>query len=480
MSLIATAPPELERASGLLVQLGDALEAGSISYCRWKGHRRPYRPGGDVDLLVADADVAATLPRLQALGFKRVVPAVDAGPGDLHFLGLDPASGDLVHAHVQTAVLVGPPWRTRYRLPVDAALRASAVRRGALRVPAPDLELIVLVLRLVLSATRGDLLRRGEPWWLETRRDELAAVERDTTAEAALRAARELLAEVDPALFAACRDVLRPGTRARYRWRVRQRLAGRLATYAVRPQRGARRQALWLRARALLRRPGPAMHLDDGGAVIALAGADGAGQSTCARALLSWLAPLSSRHAHLGRPSRSLATLVTGGVLKVSHRLAQLVRLGVTRQLAAHAELVRALATARDRARIVTQVRRWAASGSLVICERYPVPEDWALVGPSRAQGMALAARGPLAAWLRGREEERYRRIPRPDVLCTLAIEPDEAARRKTTEPAPYVRRRARESLRADWANAGARIIDAGRPLSDVLRALKLAVWTGL
>ena len=49
------------------------------------------------------------------------------------------------------------------------------------------------------------------------------------------------------------------------------------------------------------------------GRLIAVEGLDGSGKSTCADALTAWLEHnLATVHLHLGRPERSLGTLVAG------------------------------------------------------------------------------------------------------------------------------------------------------------------------
>jgi hypothetical protein len=57
-------------------------------------------------------------------------------------------------------------------------------------------------------------------------------------------------------------------------------------------------------------------------------------------------------------------------------------------------------------------------------------------------------------------------------------VEPEIAVRRKTDEPADYVRARSRIIWETDWTGTGARLVDAGRTLPEVLIDLKALLWT--
>jgi thymidylate kinase len=77
-------------------------------------------------------------------------------------------------------------------------------------------------------------------------------------------------------------------------------------------------------------------------------------------------------------------------------------------------------------------------------------------------------------------EARYYRRIPLPDLVIALQIAPDEAVRRKTDEPADYVRERANIVWAVNWEGSGVRVIDAGRPLAAGLAELREVVWETL
>jgi thymidylate kinase len=67
-----------------------------------------------------------------------------------------------------------------------------------------------------------------------------------------------------------------------------------------------------------------------------------------------------------------------------------------------------------------------------------------------------------------------------PDVIFLLQLDPETAVSRKPTEPADYVRRRARVTADTDWSKSGARIVDAAQPLPEVIATLKSELWSTL
>ncbi|HET8712179.1 MAG TPA: hypothetical protein VFM23_00685 [Gemmatimonadales bacterium] len=480
MSLLPTAAPPRSGSvspAPLVSRLGSTLANRGVSYCQWKGHgkRERWESGrGDIDLLVDSASYADFVDVVNGLGFKLALPpAGREAAGIVHFFGLDERTGLLIHLHVYQRLVVGLPWRTHYRLPLEKAMLESAQHRGGsgaiFKTAAPELELIVAVVRLSLRHMVRDSLRRRTPAWLIGALNEIDRLEEQVSPDVVVAALRRHLPEVSVSLFSRCRDALQPGALPRRRLAARALLAQALSAHAWRPPVFGIAERLWRRVRPTGQR------LASGGSVVALLGGDGSGKSTCADALEAWLeSSLATTHVHLGRPTRSLATLVVGGVLKILRR-AQ-----ASSRVITHGELLRMACTARDRYALYRRARRFAAGGGIAICERYPLPEGWALAGPSEFQGRALDAQSPFANRLRAWERRYYERMSAPDVLFLLRLDPETAVSRKPSEPADYVRERARKTAETDWTRSGARIIDAAQPLPQVVAKLKSELWSTL
>jgi thymidylate kinase len=409
---------------------------------------------------------------VSGLGFKLALPPPGReAAGIVHWFGLDERTGQLIHVHAYQRLVIGSPWRTHYRLPLERALLDTATQRAVFRAPAPELEAVVLVLRQALRHEIWDGVRRESPRWLDGAITELDRVEEQVSRDRVFKALATHLPEVTPKLFERCRDSLLPNRSAHKRFAVKLALTRALASHASRPPVFAPFERIWRRVSP----HGSGHRLVGGGTVVALLGGDGSGKSTCADALRAWLgSDLATMHAHLGRPPRNLATFVAGLALKIGRRL------GASKSLIAHLELLRAGCTARDRFHLYRRARRFATAGGIAICERYPTREGWALAGPSEVQGFAMDAQSHFATRLRNWERRYYDRITAPDVTFLLRVDPETAVNRKTNEPAEYVRARARLTWDTDWSRSGAQIIDAAQPLPQVVATLKNDLWRQL
>lgn len=482
----------LTAVPSLIQHLGQALQDVGVAFCQWKGHARQHRWAsgeGDIDLLVDPASAPVFTELLGRLGFQpALAPREEQIPGVESFFGYDPGLAKLLHVHAHYRLVVGRAWATHYRLPIEQPLLDTAVPRSPFPIPAPHVELIVFVLRTILGRSlRQELGKRGADW-LNGIQDQLRSL--------AVRADRltvhELLGRhlacVEPGLFDACLGSLRPGFSPWHRALLRRRLAKRLRAFARHPSladtiRRVTRRLVTLNGR--LEGPLRGKRLARGGTTIALLGGDGSGKSTCTAELYRWLAPnFATMTAHLGRPPRSVLTLVVGVLLKVRNALRRSAARadpdGDPTVFPGYVALLRHVCTARDRYRLYVKVRDFATAGGLVLAERYPIAQNRPLVGPVIRGFVALAPNRRLATLLRNAEEWYYRQILPPDLIVVLRVEPEIAVRRKTTEPPDYVRRRARIIWDVDWSATRARVVDAGRPLVDVVAELKTIVWWAL
>ena len=411
---------------------------------------------------------------LGSLGFKLALPpAGREAAGIVHYFGLDQRTGQLIHLHVYQRLIIGLPWQPHYRLPLERALLQSATLRegsaSVFKTAAPELELIVSILRLTLRHMLRDSVRRASPRWLDGALSEVDRLEDNVSPEVVFAALRQHLPEVSVSLFTRCRASLQPGSTPWRRIVTRMALARALSAHRTRPAPFGWAERVWSRVRPSGQR------LVSGGSVVALLGGDGSGKSTCADALEAWLdSSIATIHVHLGRPTRSLATIVVGGLLKVLRSIS------ASSRLTTHVEVLRHGCTARDRYALYRRAHRFASSGGIAICERYPLPESWALSGPSEVQGEALAAQSRVATAMRKWERGFYERMTTPDLIFLLQLDPETAVSRKPSEPADYVRRRARVTADTDWSKSGARIVDAAQPLPEVIATLKSELWSTL
>ena len=148
----------------LVSRLCNALAAEAVTYCHWKSNDaqdRAVRGESDLDLLVSSRDVERFVAVIRDLDFKDArAPSPKHVPGVFHSYGLDEASGRLIHLHVHDRLVLGDDTTKNYRVPIEEAYLASVHRDGslALPTPAPEFELVVFVIRMVLKHSTWDAI----------------------------------------------------------------------------------------------------------------------------------------------------------------------------------------------------------------------------------------------------------------------------------------------------------------------------------
>ncbi|MFN3652469.1 MAG: hypothetical protein ACK47B_23075 [Armatimonadota bacterium] len=482
-----------EPASGGLVsplirQLCQQLESREIRYCHWKSNWRAQRWAGgegDLDLLVGRSDWLRFTALLSELGFRQVVSPGALVPGIQHYYGLDVATDQFVHVHAHSQLVVGHDLSKNFHVPLEEAFVASARPHGLLCLPAPELELILYVVRMVLKYSAVELWSRKGGLSASVYQEYLWLAER-ADPDQVLRLLDRHLPGVGPELFRECVDSLHPRCSNWARLAIRQRLIRRLQAHARQPllldslvRFGRRLQKL---ARNRLPRRGTRKLLSNGGAMVALLGGDGAGKTSAADGLHRWISKtVATRRIHLGKPPRSLSTQVVA-------LLARGTRLLNERKPAAPADtgglgagdylqMLRYVCVARDRVRLYTEARRFATAGGLVICDRFPCPQIKQMDGPKIARFLNGRAGGRLAGWLADRERSYYARMLAPEVVIALTVDPETAVARKPQEDPEQVRSRSREFRSIDWEGLGVPRIDTSRSAEEVLTELKGLLW---
>jgi thymidylate kinase len=490
---------------GLVSALCRALEDEHISYCHWKSNEaldRSVIADNDLDLLVSRSDTRRFEEILKRLGFKDAQPPRwKQLPGIWHSYALDRKSGELVHVHAHYQLVIGDDMTKNYRLPIEEPYLASAVVGTPFRIPTPEFEFAVFLVRMVVKHCTWDALLCLQGSLSPTERRELTYLIRKVDPGAVWAIMGSHLPFLHRELWEACLRAVQPGSSIWFRIKTASQLQRKLVACSRRPRAVDTYLRIWRRFRTLLHRqllrrsPGLPRRLSAAGVLIAVVGGDGAGKTTVVEDLSKWLAKnLVTKTVHLGKPPRSLRSVMLRNLMKIAASISpsrtsssSALRTSLATPNAesmtvrSYARLAWEVLTARDRYRLYRRARRWATNGAIVVCDRYPLPEVKLMDGAVTAHLVDRARWGRLVEYLADLERSFYDRITYPDILIVLRVDPDLAVLRKRgEEQESFMRPRSEEIWRMDWQGTPAVVIDASQPKDQVLSDVKSVIWARL
>ena len=476
----------------LVTKLCDTLAAEGIHYCHWKSNDVLERSGtaeNDLDLLVSRRDAPRFAEILQRLAFKEAAPpAAKRFQSVVSAYGLDGDSGRIVHVDAQYQLVLGDDMTKNYRIPIEEAYLNSAQQGPVFRTPAPEFELVVFIIRMTLKHCTLDAILCGQGSLSEGEWRELSYLWARADLERAQAVVREHLPYVGEDLWVRCAACVRPRSSFQQKVRAAYCLERSLEPFGRRPwaadvQLRTRRRARVVFNRRVLGRRSQRHHLLKGGAVVAFVGADGAGKSTAVGEVSRWLArDFETITVHLGKPPRSrISFLVRAGLaLRFGRRTAVGPMKSAPKDTSPSSvrivlDILPRVLRSRDRYLAYVRARRFAAQGGIAVSDRYPLPQIELMDSPVTSRSDMPGVLGALTRL----EHRYYTSMVYPDVLIVLQVSPEIAVERSQDDEA-YVRRRSEETLRVDWGQTPAIVVDAARPLSEVLAEIKSAVWSAL
>ena len=479
-----------EAALGLTRQLCESLARRGVSYVHWKSNiniDQALWGVDDLDLLVDRRDACSFREVLGQLRFREAADArTKQIPGIQHYYGLDEATGIFVHVHAHFQLVVGHDATKNYHLPLERAFLDSATNHDLIALPSVEVELLVYALRMVLKFSWYPNPLSG--YDRTGRHRELEFLEHRADRAQLDRILQEHLPCVDLALFDACLRCARPGTSNGFRFRTRGRLHRALRAYA----RRHRFVDGWLKTSrqvtALTRRtlhlPKPKRSLTDGGVILAIVGGDGAGKTTVIRHLQDrYRKVTATRTMHLGKPKRSWMSRIVRHLDAIHSRWTRLVApqtAGRNSARTGRVGLVRSLRyalKARDRYFAYARARRFATAGGIVICDRWPVPGFQLMEAPQLFTATPSANGGKCHQALQRRESHYHQIFPDPDRLVVLRLDPEVAVARRPYENGALLRIRSQEVWDFNWDSLDAHVVDASRPLPEVVREVLAITW---
>src|SRR4051812_33491575 len=132
-----------------------SLERQGVRYCHWKSNVRleqTLSAAEDIDLLIDRRDAALFHAALLEHGFKLAQSRSGTDhPAVFHAFALDRTTAELVHLHAYFQIITGDSLAKSYRLPIENELLDQTRYLQGVRVPTPEAELVLFVLRIALK-----------------------------------------------------------------------------------------------------------------------------------------------------------------------------------------------------------------------------------------------------------------------------------------------------------------------------------------
>lgn len=509
-TIIENSLAEQTSLSDVPAQLFVALNEAGIRYCNWKSRIRiPEGLEGrtDLDLLVDPRDVAAFQEILAAHGVKhfRAAPG-KAYPGIENYLGFDGSTGRLFHLHVHDQLVLGEQYVKNYHLPIEQDFLNNTSLQCNIKIPRPEVELIVFVVRSLLKYRDRDgikgiarsLLKRkktgtgGFPagvvreagWLLELTslqqvQDQLQHWQGIIPADVVL----ELLQSLKNNTLTASQIL-----------RLRKLLRNALQAH----QRESREKVTlryfredWRRKRKIFKpRIQKKMTRPQGGVRIAFIGTDGAGKSTVLQQIQKWLSwRMSVRTYYMGKSRSMLSTQIAKRVTSLSRSAfsgcSRLFGKGspLTRLAGRHQrfwENISLLAEGWERNRQFHQSMMEAESGCIVLYDRYPLKDVRMFDRPVDGPRIAAEWDGK-ANWLERRlartEEDLYQQITIPERIIALRVHPETSRLRKPDHDYETIVQKTKAIDQAIPALPDLMVVQADAPIEQVVNQVKAIIW---
>ena len=484
----------------LVANLLEELADSGVEYCHFKSNCNldtALEGVGDLDLLVSNKHASKLLTILGRLRFRRAVgPAWSTSPFVFHFYGCDPHSGRLIHLHVYLRLVTGGALYKNHWVNAESMLLSESKphSRDGIFIPSSETELFVFIIRKAIEQTsilehllfwKGFVAAKREFEWLSEASD-LQRVE-ELRAKWFPNVPSQLLTDARMAMFQNRSVIARIIAGYRVRRCFRMTMA---PAWVVSLKRMLIFGQSYVRDRLRLRQS--SRGLSTGGRVVAFVGPDGAGKSTLVGAIADWFGhDFKVKRIHLGKPVHCWRTWPFWVSIRVLWALRRALLKVVPREnmLGVHESKpagyvpatnpVIAWLNSIDRLAAVRRCIRFAARGTLVICDRFPSTIARAPDGPRIESGGGRLRRAVAA-----REQHNYQLIPDPDievrVVAAFELTLARNAARSAPEPEEVMRRRYELTRLLIFPGAHTISIDTAQPLDQTLIKLKKALWEAI
>ena len=481
----------------LVRDLCNMLTAEKINYCHWKSNvslDRSARGENDLDLLIARSDAESFNVILYTLGFKEFYTSSENSlPGIRNYYGYDRKTLRLVHLHAHYQLMIGNDFTKSYHLPIEKPYLESAHREGLFRIPAPEFELVVFTIRMMLKHATWDSILGKQGKLSPSEQQELKYLSIVASMEKVYKILAEYLPVINADIFDGCLRAIQSKTRFWFRIRVSQQLLNALRDCNRRTQitdiflKGQRRIQTAFQRRLL--KSISKLRPSNGGMIIAFVGGDGAGKTTSVEHIEAWLSKhFNTQKIHLGKPTWSTTTILVRAMIKIGRIIGFYPFVTISTQemldpkeikFPGYPWMLREVCTARDRYLMYHKARQLASNGRIVICDRFPLKIIKLMDGLYPVDAIAnLFPQKIIVRNLARIVNKYYQSILLPELLIVLKVDPDVAVLRKADEDETFVRARSSEIWNSHFRGTKIRVINANQDMQAVLSEIREIIWS--
>lgn len=495
----------LDSSLPAVMVLINALKDKNIRYCHWKSNSRldmSLAGQTDLDLLVDPQDQKSFEGILSAQNIKKIVAPKDKQyPGMEHYLGFDFETGKLIHLHVHYKLVLGEQYVKNYHVPIEEKILNSTREQFGVRIPNPEVELVLLSIRALLKYRDRDVVKdifnirhAGIPAHIS--QELLWLLNQSSIVEAAKTLESFSIFE-QPAWIYEFLEIIQNNQREGWRlFKLRSRLRKELRPYQRNPRIiSSIKYFIYLakNSSGVLGSKDQRLKFPGKGKLIALVGIDGSGKSTQTADLTKWLQwKISTPLFYLGSKQPSWMSELSYLVFRIFRRSHSILsnRIGGDNFLANLLVRFRSFFLAshflfigRDRYRRYRLAKKLSDKGSIVIFDRFPFfsPLDGPEIRTRLKNDIGFVTRK-----LANIEKIMYRKFDYLDLLIILNVKPEDSVLRKPDHPLETIQakfnaiNRLKDELETNKRNFVWTTIESDQPLDKVLLDIKREVWKTL
>ena len=480
------------RLKGMLKKFFMELNEKGIRYCHWKSNIRineSMEGKTDLDLLVDRDDALMFRSVVNSYDFKPLITTSDKQySGIEEFLGFDTRTGILSHLHVHYKLILGNRYLKNYHIPLEKEFLGSATidKQTNVKMPSPEAEISIFVIRLILKTTIKFLLYgiiKNKKIISKELYDELIYLESKTN----LKKIYVFLENNDKIPFVFIKkffeilksDKLNIISFLCIKFNIVlhiKRFRIHKTSYYI--KRYVEKKLKYKCYGKIFRKK----KFVFSGRTIAFVGSDGSGKSTVISSISKWLSwKICVDNKYMGSKKSSFVTkqikkiyVVVGSLYRYAEQNIKIKFIcNMIKSLYVISKNMYCVMLARDKYKRYYEGYRFAEQGGIVIFDRFPLKSFYGIMdGPS--------CEGDGRCTVLGRIEKLYFNcIYKPDHIIFLCVDSDVAYKRKPDHKKDNLIKKTRNVQRyVDMHHRDNSAINANDPLDTVILEVKKCIWT--